>query len=91
MTAAIETDELTKDYKVGFGGRGPTGLDRLTLAVEPQRGVRLRAQRRWQDHDTEAATQLVVPDLCRAAILAPSDLECGGGSVFPENPYFTTT
>src|SRR4029078_11500840 len=36
MTAAIETDDLTKDYKVGFWRPRPyLALDRLTLAVEP--------------------------------------------------------
>src|SRR6188508_1119565 len=35
MTAAIETDELTKDYKVGFWRPRPyRALDRLTLDVE---------------------------------------------------------
>ena len=55
---------LTKDYFVGFWRPKPyRALDRLTLAVDAGRSVRVpRPQRRGQEHDAQAAHGADLPD-----------------------------
>jgi ABC-2 type transport system ATP-binding protein len=93
MTAAIETDELTKDYKVGFWRPRPyRALDRLTLAVEPGEVFGfLGPNGAGKTTTLKLLMQLVFPTSGRAAILGQpvGDLEVRRRiGYLPENPYF---
>src|SRR6476620_11939653 len=93
MSAAIETDELTKDYKVGFWRPRPyRALDRLTLAVEPGEVFGfLGPNGAGKTTTLQLLMQLVFPTSGRAAILGQpvGDLEVRRRiGYLPENPYF---
>jgi len=93
MSAAIETDELTKDYKVGFWRPRPyRALDRLTLAVEPGEVFGfLGPNGAGKTTTLKLLMQLVFPTSGRAAILGQpvGDLEVRRRiGYLPENPYF---
>src|SRR5580765_3078385 len=93
MSAAIETDELTKDYKVGFWRPRPyRALDRLTLAVEPGEVFGfLGPNGAGKTTTLKLLMQLVFPTSGRAAILGQpvGDLEVRRRiGYLNENPYF---
>src|SRR6187399_2582010 len=93
MTAAIETDELTKDYKVGFWRPRPyRALDRLTLSVEPGEVFGfLGPNGAGKTTTLKLLMQLVYPTSGTASILGRplGDLEMKRRiGYLPENPYF---
>src|SRR6187399_799847 len=93
MTAAIETDELTKDYKVGFWRPRPyRALDRLTLAVEPGEVFGfLGPNGAGKTTTLKLLMQLVFPTSGTADLLGKpaGDLSAKRRIGFlPENPYF---
>src|SRR5262245_11959959 len=93
MTAAIETEDLTKDYKVGFWRPRPyRALDRLTLSVEPGEVFGfLGPNGAGKTTTLKLLMQLVFPTSGRAAILGRpvGDLEVRRRiGYLPENPYF---
>src|SRR6187399_647080 len=93
MTAAIETDELTKDYKVGFWRPRPyRALDRLTLSVEPGEVFGfLGPNGAGKTTTLKLLMQLVYPTSGTASILGrplgavETKRRIG---YLPENPYF---
>jgi len=90
---AIETEELTKDYPVGFWRPRPyRALDRLTLSV-PQGAVFgfLGPNGAGKSTTLKLLMQLVYPTSGRASILGKplGDLSVKRRTGFlPENPYF---
>src|SRR6187200_1449076 len=93
MTAAIETDELTKDYAVGFWRKRPyRALDRLTLAVESGEVFGfLGPNGAGKTTTLKLLMQLVYPTSGRAELLGRAagdrDVKRRIGYL-PENPYF---
>src|SRR6188474_1278323 len=93
MTAAIETDELTKDYKVGFWRPRPyRALDHLTLAVESGEVFGfLGPNGAGKTTTLKLLMQLVYPTSGRAELLGKpiGDLSAKRRiGYLPENPYF---
>ena len=91
---AIDTENLTKDYALGFWRKRPyRALDRLTLEVEPGEVFGLLGpERRRQDDDAEAAAAAGLSDRRprrdpRPARRATSSVRRRIGYL-PENPYF---
>jgi ABC-2 type transport system ATP-binding protein len=90
---AIDTEDLTKDYALGFWRKRPyRALDRLTLAVEPGEVFGLLGPNGAGKTTTlKLLLQLVFPTLGRAEILGRP---AGDVSIrrrigyLPENPYF---
>jgi ABC-2 type transport system ATP-binding protein len=90
---AIDTEDLTKDYALGFWRRRPyRALDRLTLSVEPGEVFGLLGPNGAGKTTTlKLLMQLVFPTAGRARILGRP---AGDVSVrrrigyLPENPYF---
>ena len=90
---AIDTEDLTKDYALGFWRKRPyRALDRLTLAVEPGSVFGLLGPNGAGKTTTlKLLLQLVFPTAGRAEILGRP---AGDVSVrrrigyLPENPYF---
>ncbi|MCL4845531.1 MAG: ABC transporter ATP-binding protein [Acidobacteria bacterium] len=93
MAAAIATDELTKDYRVGFWRPRPyRALDRLTLAVEPGEVFGfLGPNGAGKTTTLKLLMQLVFPTSGQARVLGRP---VGDVSVrrrigyLPEHPYF---
>src|SRR6266852_6221493 len=90
---ALATDELTKDYAVGFWRKRPyRALDRLTLDVEPGEVFGfLGPNGAGKTTTLKLLMQLVFPTGGRAEILGRSvgDLEVKRRiGYLPENPYF---
>jgi ABC-2 type transport system ATP-binding protein len=93
MAPAIETEDLTKDYKVGFWRPRPyRALDRLTLRVQPGEVFGfLGPNGAGKTTTLKLLMQLVFPTSGRAVILGRpvGDLEVRRRIGFlPENPYF---
>jgi ABC-2 type transport system ATP-binding protein len=90
---AIDTEDLTKDYALGFWRRRPyRALDRLTLAVEPGEVFGLLGPNGAGKTTTlKLLLQLVFPTGGRASILGrpAGDVSVRGRiGYLPENPYF---
>ena len=90
---AIDTEDLTKDYALGFWRKRPhRALDRLTLAVEPGEVFGLLGPNGAGKTTTlKLLLQLVFPTGGRAAILGrpAGDVSVRGRiGYLPENPYF---
>jgi ABC-2 type transport system ATP-binding protein len=93
MPAAIDTEELTKDYKVGFWRPRPyRALDRLTLSIEPGEVFGfLGPNGAGKTTTLKLLMQLVFPTAGRASILGRpvGDLAVRRRlGYLPENPYF---
>jgi ABC-2 type transport system ATP-binding protein len=93
MAAAIETHELTKDYRVGFWRPRPyRALDRLSLRVEPGEVFGfLGPNGAGKTTTLKLLMQLVYPTAGRAEILGRpvGDMSIRRRLGFlPENPYF---
>ena len=94
MPPAIRTDQLTKDYAVGFWRTRPVPRPRPAVARHRAgRGLRLpRPERRRQDDDAEAADAADLPDArARATILGRPVGDVATRrriGYLPENPYF---
>ena len=93
MAPAIETEDLTKDYKIGFWRPRPyRALDGLTLGVEPGEVFGfLGPNGAGKTTTLKLLMQLVFPTSGRAAILGRpvGDLEVRRRiGYLPENPYF---
>src|SRR5262245_20380631 len=93
MAPAIETDDLTKDYKVGFWRPRPyRALDRLTLSVEPGEVFGfLGPNGAGKTTTLKLLMQLVFPTAGSATILGRpiGDLDVKRRiGYLPENPYF---
>ncbi len=93
MSPAIDTEELTKDYKVGFWRPRPyRALDRLTLQVQPGEVFGfLGPNGAGKTTTLKLLMQLVFPTAGRASILGRpvGDLAVRQRiGYLPENPYF---
>src|SRR6266436_3758155 len=93
MSAVVSTDELTKDYAVGFWRKRPyRALDRLTLDVEPGEVFGfLGPNGAGKTTTLKLLMQLVFPTGGRAEILGRplGDLDVKRRiGYLPENPYF---
>jgi ABC-2 type transport system ATP-binding protein len=93
MSAAIDVEELTKDYKVGFWRPRPyRALDRLTLQVQPGEVFGfLGPNGAGKTTTLKLLMQLVFPTAGRASILGRpvGDLAVRQRiGYLPENPYF---
>jgi ABC-2 type transport system ATP-binding protein len=93
MAPAIETEDLTKDYKVGFWRPRPyRALDRLTLSVEPGEVFGfLGPNGAGKTTTLKLLMQLVFPTSGRASILGRPVGDLGVRrriGYLPENPYF---
>ena len=93
MSPAIDTEELTKDYKVGFWRPRPyRALDRLTLQVQPGEVFGfLGPNGAGKTTTLKLLMQLVFPTTGRASILGRpvGDLAVRQRiGYLPENPYF---
>ena len=93
LSPAIQTDQLTKDFRVGFWRPRPyRALDGSDPRRPAWRGLRLpRSQRRRQDDHAQAADAADLPDRGQAAILGRpvGDLDVRRRiGYLPENPYF---
>src|SRR3954464_5305767 len=93
MAAAIDAEELTKDYRVGFWRPRPyRALDRLTLEVEAGEVFGfLGPNGAGKTTTLKLLMQLVFPTSGRAEILGRpvGDLSAKGRiGYLPENPYF---
>jgi ABC-2 type transport system ATP-binding protein len=93
MPSAIQIDELTKDYAIGFWRRRPyRALDRLTLNIEPGEVFGfLGPNGAGKTTTLKLLMQLIYPTSGRAAILGRpvGDLEVRRRiGYLPENPSF---
>jgi ABC-2 type transport system ATP-binding protein len=93
MPAAIETDQLTKDFALGFWRKRPyRALDRLSLAVEPGEVFGfLGPNGAGKTTTLKLLMQLIYPTAGTATILGRpvGDLDVRRRiGYLPENPYF---
>src|SRR6476620_11683192 len=93
MTPAIDVEDLTKDYKVGFWRPRPyRALDRLTLQVQPGEVFGfLGPNGAGKTTTLKLLMQLIFPTAGRASILGrpAGDVEVRRRIGFlPEQPYF---
>src|ERR671910_2841105 len=93
MAPAINIDELTKDYAVGFWRKRPyRALDRLTLAVEPGEVFGfLGPNGAGKTTTLKLLMGLVYPTTGRAELLGQPVGDVAAKrriGYLPENPYF---